>query len=61
MQLFNNLKIGTRIATVLAMFAAGLIGVTLIGLNALTTYDRNADQMENMADRAILRSRPAAP
>jgi methyl-accepting chemotaxis protein len=53
MQLLNNLKISTRIIAVLMLFASGLVGVTLIGRDALHTYGGNVDLMENMADRAI--------
>ena len=53
MQFFSNLKIGTRIIAILLLFAGGLVGVTLIGLNGLRTYDDNVKQMQSMADRAL--------
>jgi methyl-accepting chemotaxis protein len=53
MQLLSNLKIGTRIIAILLLFAAGLAGVTWIGLNALRTYDDSVNEMQSMADRAL--------
>jgi len=53
MQLLNNVKIGTRIIAILALFAAGLIGITLIGLNGLRTYDVSVTEMQGMANRAM--------
>ncbi|WP_341910798.1 methyl-accepting chemotaxis protein [Ferrovibrio terrae] len=53
MQMLNNLKIGTRIIAILLLFSCGLIGVTLIGLNALRTYDDNVNEMQSMANRAM--------
>ena len=53
MQLLNNLKIGTRIISILFLFSIGLAGVTLIGLNALRTYDDNVNEMQSMANRAL--------
>jgi len=53
MQLLTNVKIGTRIIAILVLFAAGLIGVALIGLQGLRTYDRSVDEMQSMANRAM--------
>jgi methyl-accepting chemotaxis protein len=53
MQFFSNLKIGTRIIAILLLFAGGLVGVALIGLNGLHTYDDNVTEMQSMSDRAL--------
>jgi methyl-accepting chemotaxis protein len=53
MNIFNNLKIGTRIIAILLLFSAGLAGVAWIGLNGLRTYDENVKEMQSMADRAL--------
>ncbi|QDO98433.1 HAMP domain-containing protein [Ferrovibrio terrae] len=53
MQFFNNLKIGTRIIAILLLFTGGLVGVTLIGLNGLRTFDENVNDMQSMSDRAL--------
>ena len=54
MTVFANIKIGTRILAILVLFACGLVGVTLIGLNALRTYDSASDHMQNEATRGML-------
>ncbi|WP_374298969.1 methyl-accepting chemotaxis protein [Ferrovibrio sp.] len=53
MSVFNNLKIGVRVAIVLLIAAIGLGTVGWLGVNGMRTYETKVDEMTMAARRAL--------